>query len=77
MTGINNDKLFSPDVLLHLPLKPLLKWQDMDRAIPNNNSNGINLDIEENSHFKRASYLKPYRDQTKHSFKNQRALRIL
>ena len=49
--GINNDKSFSPDVLLHLPLKPLLKWQDMDKAIPNNNSNGINLDIEENSQF--------------------------
>ena len=36
---------------MHLPLKPLLKWQDMDKAIPNNNSNGITLDIEENSPF--------------------------
>ena len=49
--GINNDKSFSPDVLLHLLHKPLLKWQDMDKAIPNNNSSGINLDIEENSPF--------------------------
>ena len=49
--GINNDKLFSPGVLLHLLHKHLLKWQDMDKAIPNNNSSGINLDIEENSPF--------------------------
>ena len=31
--------------------KPLLKWQDIDKAIPNNNSGSINLDIEENSPF--------------------------
>ena len=49
--GINNDKSFSPDVLLHPLHKPLLKWQDMDKAIPNNNSRGTNLDIEENSPF--------------------------
>ena len=49
--GINNNKSFSPDVLLHPLLKPLLKWQDMDKAIPNNNSSGINLDIEEDSPF--------------------------
>ena len=49
--GINNDKSFSPDVLLHPLHKPLLKWQDMDKAIPNSNSSGINLDIEENSPF--------------------------
>ena len=49
--GINNDKLFSPDVLLHPLHKSLLKQQDMDKTIPNNNSSGINLDIEENSPF--------------------------
>ena len=49
--GINNNKSFSPDVLLHPLHKPLLKWQDMEKAIPNNNSSGINLDIEENSPF--------------------------
>ena len=49
--GINSNKSFSPDVLLCLLLKPLLKRQDMDKAIPNNNSSGINLDIEENSPF--------------------------
>ena len=49
--GRNNNKSFSPDVLLHPLHKPLLKWQDMDKTIPNNNSSIINLDIEENSPF--------------------------
>ena len=49
--GINNNRSFSPDVLLHPLHKPLLKQQDMDTAIPNNNSSSINLDIEENSPF--------------------------
>ena len=49
--GINNDKSFSPDILLHPLHKPLLKWQDMDKAIPDNNSSSINFDIEENSPF--------------------------
>ena len=40
--GINNDKSFSPDVLLHLLHKPLLKRQDMNKAILNNNSSSIN-----------------------------------
>ena len=49
--GINNDKSFLPDVLLHLdPLhKPLLKQQNIDKVIPANQSISINLDIEENS----------------------------
>ena len=91
--GINNNKSFSQDVLLHPLHKPLLKQQDMGKAIPNNNISGINLDIEENSPFQEGiisetiqrpdkmvfqkPYLKLYRDQTKWSFKNQRALRIL
>ena len=49
--GVNNDKSFSPDVLLHLLHKPLLKQQNVEKAIPNNNSSNINLDIEENSPF--------------------------
>ena len=49
--GVNNDKSFSPDDLLHLLHKPLLKQQNVDKAIPNNNSSDINLDIEENSPF--------------------------
>ena len=51
--GINNDKSFSPDVLLHLdPLhKPLLKQRNIDKVIPTNQNTDINLDIEENSPF--------------------------
>ena len=49
--GINNDKSFSSDILLHPLHKPLLKQQNVEKAIPNNNSSGINLDIEENSPF--------------------------
>ena len=51
--GINNDKSFSPDVLLHLdPLcTPLPKQQNEDKIFPTNQDTGINLDIEENSPF--------------------------
>ena len=63
--GINNDKSFSPDVLLHLdPLcTPLPKQQN--NPFPTNQDTSLNLDIEKILHFKRASYLKQYRDQTK------------
>ena len=49
--GINNDKSFSPDVLLHLLHGPLVRQQNMEKVIPNNNSSSNNLDIEENSPF--------------------------
>ena len=51
--GINNDKSFSLDVLLHLdPFRtPLLKQQNVDKLFPTNQDTGINLDIEENSPF--------------------------
>ena len=51
--GINNDKSFPPDVLLHPdPLhKPLPKQQNVDKVIPINQNTSINLDIEENSPF--------------------------
>ena len=75
--GINNDKSFSPDVLLHWLHKTFTETARYDKTIPNNDSSGINLDIEEILHFKRALYLKPYRDWTKCSFKNHRALRRL
>ena len=48
---INNDKSFSPDVLLHLPHRSLLKQQNVEMVIPNNNKSGSKLDIEENSPF--------------------------
>ena len=49
--GINNDKSFPPDVLLHLdPLhKPLPKQQNAVSSI--NQNTDINLDIKENSPF--------------------------
>ena len=49
--GINNDKSFSPDVLLHLPHRSLLRQQNVEKVIPNNDNSGSNLDIEENSPF--------------------------
>ena len=49
--GINNDKSFPPDVILHLdPLhKPLPKQQNA--VSPINQNTGINLDMKENSPF--------------------------
>ena len=49
--GINNNKSFSPDVLLHLPHRSLSKQQNVEKVIPNNINSGSNLDIEENSQF--------------------------
>ena len=49
--GINNDKSFSPDVLLHPPHRSLLRQQNVEKVIPNNNNSDSNLDIEENSPF--------------------------
>ena len=49
--AINNNKSFSPDVLLHLLHRPLPRQQNVEKVIPNNNSSGNNLDIEENSPF--------------------------
>ena len=51
--GINNDKSFPPDVLLHLdPLhRPLPKQQNANKVSPINQNTSINLDIEENSPF--------------------------
>ena len=49
--GVDNDKSFSPDVLLHPLHRPLPRQQNMEKVIPNNNSIGNNLDIEENSPF--------------------------
>ena len=49
--GINNDKSFSPDVLLHPLHRPLPRQQNVEKVIPNNNSSNNNLYIEENSPF--------------------------
>ena len=75
--GINNNKSFSPAVLLHLPHRSLLRQQNVEKAIPNNNSSGSHLDIEEISPFQEGIISEQYRDWTKCSFKNQGALMIL
>ena len=49
--GINNNKSFSPDVLLHPPHRYLPREQNVEKVIPYNNNSGSNLDIEENSPF--------------------------
>ena len=70
--GINNDKLFSPDVLLHLdPIhKPLLKQQNVDKVIPTNQDTGINLNIEENSPFQEGIISKTIQRPDKMFFQN-------
>ena len=49
--GINNDKSFSPDVLLHLPHRSLLRQENVKKVIPNKDNSDSHLDIEENSPF--------------------------
>ena len=44
---INNDKSISPDVLLCPLHRPLPRQQNVEKAIPNTNSSGNNLDIED------------------------------
>ena len=74
--GINNDKSFSTDVLLHLdPLhKPLLKQQNVDKFIPTNQSTSINLDIEENSQFQEGIISETIQRPNKTFFQNLKRL---
>ena len=57
--GINNDKSFSPDVLLHPdPLcAPLPQQQKVDKLFPNNLDTSINLNIEEKFSISRGCYI--------------------
>ena len=74
--GINNDKSFSPDVLLHPdPLhKPLLKQQNVDKLFPTNQDTGINLDIEENSPFQEGIISETIQRLDKMFFQNPKRL---
>ena len=76
--GINNDKSFSPDVLLHPdPLhKPLLKQQNVDKVIPTNQNTSINLDIEENSPFQEGIISETIQRLDKTFFTIQKGLKI-
>ena len=72
--GINNDKSFSPDVLLHLLHRPLPKQQNVEKAIPNTNSSGNNLDIEENSPFQECIISETIQRLDKMFFQNPKSL---
>ena len=74
--GINNDKSFSPDVLLHLdPLcTPLPKHQNVDKLFPTNQDTGINLDIEENSPFQEGVISETIQRPDKMYFQNPKRL---
>ena len=76
--GINNDKSFSPDVLLHLdPLRtPLPKQQNIDKLFPTNQDTRINLDIEENSPFQEGIIAKTIQRLDKMFFKIQKGSKI-
>ena len=75
--GMNNDKSFPPDVLLHPdPLhKPLPKQQNA--VSPINQNTGINLDIEENSPFQEGVISETIHRLDKSFFQNQKRLEDL
>ena len=72
--GINNDKSFSPDVLLHLPHRSLLRQQNVEKVIPNNNNSGSHLDIEENSPFQEGIISETIQRQDEMFFQKPRSL---
>ena len=74
--GINNDKSFSPDVLLQLDLlhTPLPKQQNVDKFFPTNQGTSINLDIEENSPFQEGVISETIQRPDKMFFQNQKRL---
>ena len=75
--GINNDKSFPPDVLLHPdpPHKPLPKQQNAVSQI--NQNTGINLDIEENSPFQEGIISETIQRPDKSFFQNPKRLEDL
>ena len=76
--GINNDKSFPPDVLLHPDQlhKPLPKQQNVDKVIPINQNTGINLDIEDISPLQEGIISKTIQRLDKTFFQNWKGLRI-
>ena len=75
--GINNDKSFPSDVVLHPdPLhRPLPKQQNADKVSPINQNTGINLDIEENLPFQEGVISETIQRLDKSFFKTQKDLR--
>ena len=72
--GINNDKPFSPDVLLHLPHRSLPRQQNVEKFIPNNDNSGSHLDIEENSPFQEGIISETIQTPDKTFFQKTRSL---
>ena len=70
----NNDKSFSPDVLLHPSHRSLPKQQNVEKVIPNNNNSGSNLDIEENSPFQEGIISKAMQRLDKTFFQKPKSL---
>ena len=68
----NNDKSFSPDVLLHLDLlhKPSPIQQNADKVNQVNQNTGTNLDIEENSPFQESIISETIQRPDKSFFQN-------
>ena len=77
--AINNDKSFSPDVLLHLNLlhKPSPIQQDIDKVNHINQNSNINLDIEENSPFQEGVIFETVKRLDKSFFENPKKLKDL
>ena len=72
--GINNGKSFSPAVLLCPLHRPLLRQQNMEKVIPNNNSSSNNLDIEENSPFQEGTLSETIQRPDKMFFQKPKSL---
>ena len=75
----NNDKSFSPDVLLHPDLlhKPSPIQQNIGKFKNNNQNAGINLDIEENSPFQEGVISKTIKRLDKSFFQSPTKLKDL
>ena len=75
----NNDKSFSPDVLLHPDLfhKPSPIQQNIDKINKFNQNTGINLDIKENSPFQAGVISKTIQRLDKSFFQNPTKLKDL
>ena len=77
--AINNDKLFSADVLLHLDLlhKPSPMQQNTDKVDQINQNASINLDIEDNSPFQEGVISETIQRLDKSFFRNPKTLEDL
>ena len=72
--GINNDKSFLPDVLLHPPHRSLTRQQNVEKVTPNNDNSGSHLDIEENSPFQEGIISETIQRPDKMFFQKPRSL---